>query len=516
MLHSSKTHSTRTVVTVLDCVLILAGSLLIEAAHFAGRQGRYVLSPDAVQYVDGAEALIDGRQNAHFDYRKPGYSIVLAAVSLFVGNMGWAAVVVNYALGLLLPLLAYALGLRLCSRSAGWLAAILVITQLDGSHRAERIMSENVYAFALTLGILVFSKALAQQRTAIWAGASGMALGFAWLTRSAASGPIGAAALVLVGVLWRSPARAAAAFVAYTVPIAACVLVECALNDRFAGRFRPCTGTNGSMLLLRTRYTLGLPFPETKAARDCLSLVPERTGEDAYRHHLQDAWVAWHRAVQDRGLDTWTFERTARTAALEMIAKHPWPYLRSFAAVFVRQLLRQDGDPSIRRLPSGNPPSVLLPEGIPDGSDSRESWYLYWTLPRRSPAEAAALIDRMRAAAEEKAPFGDGPIWRRLRSWSREPILADVFGLLRALATLWPGWALVFYRRLGLNPGMCLLVALAYLTDALIVGATAFGDNDIERFQYVWLAVDAALVGGLIAGLVRRPDRSGLPDPSRL
>ncbi len=100
----------------LDCVLLLALGLAGQSAAFTSKMGRAIVCVDSYQYIATAEALLDPELTPHFEMRKPGYPLFLAAVQLLTGRLGWTAVVANHLLFATLPLAAYGFGVHLRSR----------------------------------------------------------------------------------------------------------------------------------------------------------------------------------------------------------------------------------------------------------------------------------------------------------------------------------------------------------------------------------------------------------------
>lgn len=487
-----------------DCLFVLLVSFVAEAAHFSWQQGRHVICADSVQYVDGAEAILNGSPSAHFGFRKVGYSLVLAATSLVFGNMGWGAVLVNHIFQGLLPALAYLMGRVLHGRFAGFAGAMLVLARLQSEHRAERIMSEAVYTTLLTGAVVLLALALNRQRRFGWLVGAGALMGLAWLTRSIAATSIAASSIGLVWCLRRTPMRALTASLAFLIPIAACVAIECAVNQRFAGQFRTSTGSMGTALLIRMRAFVGAEFPPSETVRECLTLLPERDSKDAYLVNTLDGWVAWHRAIHDRGMSEWQADALMRKAAIETAMANPQATLAAFGQVFVRSLLRQSGPPALGNVDEIRKSPILLPPFAENSQRSADRWYAYWALPRRSPAESEALVARMEHAAETKAPFGTGRFWQYLRWISLTPSVKDATRTVAGLASIWPGFVLIAACMLGLNRPLCLLLGLAYVLDALAVGATAFAQSDMDRFAYAWLPCDTALVAAGFAALLTK------------
>ena len=524
--------------TAFDILLILLLSVAAECAHFSSKQGRHVICADSVQYVDGAEALLSADKTPHFEFRKPGYSLILAATALVLGNMGWAVVAMNHLFQALLPLGVYGLGRNLRSRLTGWIAAILLMAHLQFQYRSERIMSEVPYTTILTLSLLVLAVGLSRSLRpplarggrgglSWWMLGAGVLLGAAWLTRSVAVAVIAAGLLCVVWTLRRTPRRALATCLCLTLPVIAAVLFECSLNQQYAGRFTTCTGTLGPTLLLRMRYFLGLPFSDTDSARRCLALVPERDPQDAYLVNKMDGWVAWYRALHEHGMNDWQLDKLMKQAATEMILANPQTYVRSCASVFVRHLLRQNtrrGEravPSLSLVPPERRKPILVHSAAPDNQQSQDYWYAYWSLPQRTLAESRELVAQMRLAADVRAPFGRTGIWAALRYYSMVPPVRDALGVLSGVALVWPGFALIGCGLLGLNRRTCALLAAVYVLDAAIVAATAFSDGDIARFQYVWIATDTTLVAALVTPAVQaaatwlRPRRTLRREPLR-
>jgi len=483
----------------LDLLLILAISTVLEAAHFSWKQGRHVISADSVQYIDGAEVLIHANKTPHFEFRKPGYSFILAATALCLGNIGWGAVVINHFFQALLPLAAYGMGRNLRSRLAGWLAALLIIARLQFEHRGERIMSEACYTTVLALAVLLVANSLSKPRAALSNLCGGALMGFAWLTRSIAVAVVAAALVCTLWTFRREPRRALGRCLVLVAPVLLAVLLECALNRRYAGQFRTGTGTFGPAMLLRARFFDGLPFPETPVADRCRALLPERAEQDAFLVNKMDGWVARYRAIHDQGMDEWQVDALMSRAAFEIIERNPEAYLRSWGSIFVRCLLRQRDGPSLARVPASRRTDILMHPGARDYEHSQEAWYAYWALPHRSEEDSSALAERMHTAAGQRAPFGGSGMWAVLRYVSMTPLVMDVLSVLAAVASLWPGLALIFHRLLGLNRRTCLFLTTAYVLDAAIVAAVAFSDGDIARFQYVWLGTDTTLAAALLS-----------------
>ncbi len=456
--------------------------------------------------------------------------MVLAGAALLFGNMGWGAVVLNHAFQALLPLAAYGMGLQIYSRFAGWLAAVFAMCLLQSEFRAERIMSEAVYATLASFGMLLYLRGLALSRPSenqnenrrvattcspSWFLAAGAFLGAAWLTRPAAIALIAASIVLLLWTGRHNYRPGIQSLACFLFPLAAAGILECSINHRFAGAFRPGTNTLGPALLMRARAYLGLPWTDSEAAQGCLALLPERSPEDAYLVNRHDTWVAWYRATHDRGWDEWEVNRLMRTAALEMIASHPREALSNSAKIFARCLLRRTDGPTLSRVPEERRRSEIPPDASNPTFEAEDKAYFPWALPKRSPGEAAILTARMLNAGRRPAPLGTEP-WRTLGSIAAHPLMFDALQIVRDLARVWPGFALLFCGPLALNRRACGFLILAYLLDAIVVATMLSSDHDLARYQYVWLTMDAALTAALFAAVLERSFRPSSPAPATL
>ncbi len=487
---------------VIDIVCLLLISLFAETAHFSQRQGRVTVSGDSAQHVDGAEALLSSEKSPNFGFRKPGYTIILAAIGWLTGNMSWSASIANHLFLAMLPLAAYGLGIVLVSRLAGWIAAILLVAQLQIEYRADRVMSEASYTFFLTFGLLALAIALRHKSIIKWMLYAGIMLACAWLIRSIGIAAVIAATLVTLAVYRTTPRKACLACVCLLTPLALTVLLECSLNYNSQGHFSPSPGPFGVMLQTRARYLQGSPLPDTPTTDYFLGLLPERTRDDAFLVNKLDGCVARNRAFKRDGLDDWAFNQLATKSGEEIIAADPQAYIRTGAAIFMRQLLRRTGEPALSLVP----PTRLLPiiqhASAIDFEESQRNWFGYWFLPQLSLEESTNLAQRIQTAANQPAPLGSRNFWHILRYYSTHPIIVDSLATLRAIGSLWPGLAILFAGLLGLHRPTCALLALAYLGDAAIVAICGATEIANERYQFVWIATDRVLVACLIAPIV--------------
>lgn len=481
-----------------DILLILLISVAAEAAHFSVKRGRCVISSDSVQFVDNAEALLTHELDPSFALLKPGYSFFLAGVGLAFGNMGWAVVAIQHALQALLPLAAYGLGTCLVARWIGWLAAGLMVCRLQTFIRAERIMSETLYVFLLSFGVLALAWALSRRRAAAWLLLSGALLALAWLTRSVAVAVIVAAIAMILWSFRSTPRRALTYSAAFALPVLVALLAECGLNYQYSGQFRTSTGFLGPAMTVRCRFMQGVPFPQTETAQRCLELLPERTRELAYLANKLDAPVARYRAVHEKGMTEWELDALMSRASRELILADPLSYARQGALLAGVHLLRRPLAPSTSPVPDSRRRPILLHHSAPDNETSQRQWYSYWALPNRSLEHSLALVGRMNVQASAMAPFGAGEPWRTLRYLSMHPVAVRAIELVNHLGSLWPGFAILLCAVVGLNRRVCVFVGLAYLLDAAIIGVAASTYASIGRMEDVWLAVDTTLTAAFL------------------
>lgn len=491
---SNANRPVRPWVGVVDGVLILVLGLLGEAVHFSAQQGRAVISADAMQYIANTEALAHGDQATDFAMRKCGYSLFLLPLLRASGGETWAAVAANHVLLGLLPLAAYFWGRLLHSRALGWTAALLAVARLQTVVWGNRVMSESLFAVLTTYGLLFVALGVARARSVAWLAPAGGLLGLAWLTRGTGAAVLGAAVVFIVVACRSTPRRLALSAGALAAPVACCVLFECAINGMLAGAFRPSTGTAGAALLVRQTYHLGHALPDSESGRRLAGWVWERSFSDAYVASDLDVWVARHRAVHDEGLTEWEYDNQMALVARGMAAAAPWANLQAGAAMFGHHLLRR-GD--------GNVLSPAAPErraGVIAHLRARElaadaPWFACWGLPQLTVDRSMALTGRVMASAAQRAPFGDAAAWAALRYWLSRPIPDAFVRAAAALGTIWPMVALVAGVWLGLHRTACLLLALVYVFDSLLIGAVAI---TTDRFQFIWLSTDMALAAALV------------------
>ena len=488
---------------ILDVVAILLISFSAQGGRFAWQAGRYMINADSVQYVDGAESILDSDQRSNFAFRKPGYSLVLAAVALLSGNMGYWPVTINHAFCALLPVIAYGLGRNLRCRAVGWCAAVLVLAKLPSLSWADRLMSEVVYTFLLSLALLLLVHGVSRRRATRWLALAGCLLGFAWLVRSVASAVIVATLAWIVWMQWGQRRRLFLSLACICVPVFSAVLLECEMNRRGSSQFRTCHGTLGGALMMRARYMQGSEFPDTPTARACLALLPSRDPQDAYGVHKMDTWVARYNAIRTGGMDEWEFDALVWHGALEIIASDPWPYLWTTCKIAVRHGLRIKLGPPLAHYAKKQESPIPLPAGVSIDITDPYLRNMFWAVPRHSAAHFNALISRMDAAAKQSAPFVGTEPWTTLRYVMLLPAVRSLLRAVDYVGTIWPGFALIACGILGLNRKTCLLLGAIYIVECIGISAMSATDAAIPRFQVVWIVTDATLAAAFLVTMTR-------------
>ncbi len=483
--------------TTIDVLLIAAISFVAEGTHFSYKQGRALICGDSAQYVASAEALLSPGKTPHFEMRKPGYILYLAGVSLAFGNTGWAAVTGHHIFMGLLPLAAYALGRHLRSRWVGWLAAILTIARLQSVVWGERMMSETLFTCLFSFGLVLFLVALSRAGSRRWMVGAGVLLGMAWLTRGAALPIIAVGVVAILVTMARDWRRALASCVSFISPVLFCVVLECSLNLAYAGQFLTSNNTVGATALLRARHFDGLELPDTPEAAQVLALLPERSREEAYVASHLDVWVARYHAVHDKGMDEWEYDNLMRRVGWDALAGHLQSYLKSSLQLTLCHLFRQADGQGLSPVPEDRRTGPLIHPAAPGDAEWDTTWFAYYGLPHMTLAESVALVDRMKTAAAQRAPFGKARIWKAFRYWKTKPVAQWPLAGLARLSSLWPAVALLGCFLLGLNRKTCAVLAAAYLLDALFIGLLTPTN---ARLQFIWIVIDTSLAAGAVVG----------------
>jgi|GEM_PF-2006185 len=488
---------------VVDCALILAIGVAAQTAAFTSKMGRAIVCTDSYQYVAAAEALLDPDQVSHFDMRKPGYPFFLAGVWAVAGRNMWSAVVANHVLLSMLPLAAYGFGLLLRSRGLGWLAALLMMARLQMAFawRTEDvgnwIMSETLYTFLLSFGLLAFFVGLRHQRAARWLLVAGAMLGLAWLTRGAATAVIPVAFFAVFFVHRHRLGSAAVCGVALLAPIVSCVLLECGLNYQSSGEFRPSTGTNGScMWSYRLRAHQHAETPDTAEGRRLALLLPERSIEDAFVVDPKDQWVAIARAVRTKDLTYREYDDLCRQVAWNSITADPWPFVKHSVVLAGYHLFRLMPPWTASATSPDQQNKGKTPSNSRASLDRSGDPFASWSLPYISAKESESRVAEMREEAAERAPFAGSGVWSTLAYWRSKPSVVTPTEALAKVSLLWPGFAIILCPLLGLNRRMCWTLAAIYAAEAVALSLVTVTDN---RYQSVWMVTDTVLAAALPA-----------------
>lgn len=496
---TESTESSRSRSWLIDLALILILSFLAQATHFSYKQGRALVCGDSAQYVAAAEALVDGSATPHFEMRKPGYVLLLAAFLLLFGNMGWPVVAAQHVLLGLLPVAAYGWGWNLHSRWAGWIAALMAIARLQDVIWGDRMMSEALFTFLFSFGLLAFVVALGKERCTRWMAAAGVLLGLSWLTRGNATPAIAVAAVTLILVMWGTWRRAATSMAVFATPILGCILLESGLNLMYSDQFRLSNGTVGAATLLRARYFEGFELPPTEDADRVYSLLPERSRYDAYVASHLDVWVARYHAIHDQGMSEWEYDELMGRVGQGALSLNASAYLSSSLRLAIAHLLREHDArvyspvPEARRFPHLRHPAATT------AADWETTWFAYYGLPHLNQKDSISLVNRMKVAAGMRAPIGDGGIWRAFRYWKTKSFAEWTELVLKRMGSIWPGFALLAFWFIGLNRRTCAMLVAIYFLDAVFLGLLIPTNY---RFQFIWFAIDTALAAALLSGVV--------------
>ncbi|MCC7293793.1 MAG: hypothetical protein IT449_17175 [Phycisphaerales bacterium] len=490
---STGTHHRRR--AIIDASLIALMALAAEAGHFVVRHGRAVTCADSMQYLDNALAILDPDVSADFAFRKPGYSFLMALCLAVSGGAGWAVVAVNHLLAATLAPLAYALGLRLSGmRGVGWIAGLLALARLQTFLWSDRILAEPLFAVLVTAALLATAGVAGSSPSRRCASMGGVALAAAWLVRASATAVIPA---TLVWMAWRcrknGVRRLAVTCGCFFAPVMGAWLLECSLNLAGTGDFRPCTGTLGPMLVMRACSLQGAPLSAGASQQECLSLLPERAADEAYRVNKLDAWVARARAVRDRGLSEWETDALMRQAGWDTLMDHAPAYARTTAELTALQLWR-GGDQWLSD-------AFIREDALPviststEASPSREppAWFVGCALPHRSEARATEVARMLQDFETRKAGFSGSQPWNTLRYAVMHRVAKACFAAAAALGRIPPLLSLLLCFWLCRDRGLCALLALVYVVDALLAAATLTSLDVVPRMQDVWLGADSAL-----------------------
>lgn len=206
----------------------------------------------------GYQGLMDGPQLLF----PPLYPLLIAGISLVVGEAGLAARVVSLVMGSALVLPAYGVARWLWDRRAGLAAGAVVAVHPLLVVMSASGYSEATFATLATTGVYGLARALTRSDPRAAAG-GGAAFGLAALTRPEGLLAAAAGAAVVAGVhlLRRSPRRAAVLLAATALPVVLLVAPYAWWVSTQGAGFDPVPKT-GVHLLMVERVLGGLPFVE--------------------------------------------------------------------------------------------------------------------------------------------------------------------------------------------------------------------------------------------------------------
>jgi len=168
----------------------------------------FVISTDAVQYIDQARNFVEGRFN-RIDYSDtvgfessyhPLYSFLIAVLFQCINNYEISAKVVSIIMGVSLVTAVYVIGKRIFDSRIAFFCALILCFHPYASRLSAEILSESTYLFFFTLAIGLGFFALNNYKPLYFVG-TGLSSAFAYLTR-----PEGVGVLMIVGfftVFWK-------------------------------------------------------------------------------------------------------------------------------------------------------------------------------------------------------------------------------------------------------------------------------------------------------------------------
>lgn len=168
----------------------------------------FVISTDAVQYIDQARNLVEGRFGM-IDYSEtiglrssyhPLYPFLIAVTYKCINNYEISAKVVSVVMGVSLITVVYVIGKRIFDARIAFLCALLLAFHPYTSRLSAEMLSESTYFFFLVLATGLGYLAINNLRLLYFAG-TGVCSALAYLTR-----PEGVGVLMIVGfftVFWR-------------------------------------------------------------------------------------------------------------------------------------------------------------------------------------------------------------------------------------------------------------------------------------------------------------------------
>jgi len=299
----------------LKLILLAAAVIRFGLLACAWDSPRRLEAPDSREYIELSDGLARdaafGRAGEAEIFRTPGYPLFLVPSSLF-GRSWWrAAIVVQVLIDVALVYLTFLLAAMLCDRRAGlWAAAFQAVATVSVVS-SVRILSDGLFAFMLTLAVLLLVRHLRAEATWTLAGAAAAA-GLACYVR-----PVGlvfcvAAVLVLVfrGLFARKGLRAAGAFAGIVI-VAVCPWI---VRNYLAADYLGFAGVSGEAAF---KFQAPAVLAETRGVSvdRARRIMAERLEE----------------ALAGRVPSPGELARTKLALGLAVVREHPGAYLRQHA-----------------------------------------------------------------------------------------------------------------------------------------------------------------------------------------
>jgi len=145
----------------LKAILLLAAALRVALLVAAWNCPDQLATPDSAGYIELSETLLDRgafvRNELPEIFRTPGYPVLLAAGAPF-GESGWRVTTLfQIFVDVLLVYLTFLLGSLICDRQTGMWAAALQAVAATALAASLRTLSDGVFAFLMTLSVLLLA-----------------------------------------------------------------------------------------------------------------------------------------------------------------------------------------------------------------------------------------------------------------------------------------------------------------------------------------------------------------------
>ena len=143
----------------LKAILVLAAAIRLVLLAAAWNAPHQLATPDSAGYADLAQTLLERgvfeRDDLPEIFRTPGYPMLLVLAAPF-GDSGWrATTLLQIALDVLLVYLTFLLGALACDRRTGLWAAAFQAVAAVALTASLRPLSDGLFAFLMTLSVLL-------------------------------------------------------------------------------------------------------------------------------------------------------------------------------------------------------------------------------------------------------------------------------------------------------------------------------------------------------------------------